>query len=455
MAPRRERRAVMAAVRSHLPRRTVRLRLTLLYGGLFLAAGAALLAMTYLLVERNTDVPAVLIPGDEERAAIPPTSQRVEPGGAVSTRSPATEEILRAVAIDQNAEHKRELIVQSGVALAGMAVLSMGLGWFVAGRVLRPLRTITSTARSISTSNLRQRLTLDGPDDEVKELGDTFDDLLDRLQAAFEAQRHFVANASHELRTPLTLSRALLQMTLTDPHATLESFRATCQEVVAVGEDQERLIEALLVLARSERGLDHREPLDLSVVGDDVLLTRQPEIERLHLELSTELDRAPIDGDSRLAERLVVNLVDNALRHNVANGRIEVATGSRAGRAYLSVTNSGPVVPPDEVDRLFEPFQRLSADSTPNADGVGLGLAIVRAIADAHGANIAVAANVDGGLHIEVTFPEAAGAEAASPPKHGVGHSAAVPTTVSNGAGPLPCCSIEEQPGDSRRRRPG
>jgi signal transduction histidine kinase len=411
------RRSVMAAIRSRLPRRSVRLRLTLLYGGLFLLAGAALLAITYLLVERNTDVPVIGVPDEVSSGEVPELAPPVPP------RPPPADEIVRGIAQDVQTEQMRELLVQSGVALAGMTVLSIGLGWFVAGRILRPLRTITSTARTISTTNLHQRLTLHGPDDELKELGDTFDDLLDRLQAAFDAQRHFVANASHELRTPLTLSRALLQMTLSDPHATVESFRATCQDVIAVGEEQERLIEALLVLARSERGLDLREPLDLSAVADDVLLTRQPEIERLHLTLATTLDPAPIEGDSRLAQRLVVNLVDNALRYNVTDGRIQLATGSQGGCSYLSVLNSGPMVPPDQVDELFQPFQRLRGDSTPNADGVGLGLAIVRAIANAHGANIAAAANVDGGLHIEVTFPAAM---ATPPPELG----RTVPKTV-------------------------
>jgi signal transduction histidine kinase len=417
MPSRRWRRPVMSALGSRLPRRTVRLRLTLLYGGLFLATGAALLAITYLLVEQNTDVPVALLSSDKEPQAVP-VSRPEERELAAGSLSPPTAEAVRAFANQQHAGQMRELLIQSGVALAGMAVLSIGLGWFVAGRVLRPLRTITSTARDISTSNLDQRLRLDGPDDELKELGDTFDDLLDRLQAAFDAQRHFVANASHELRTPLTLTRALLQMTLTDPHATLESFRSTCQDVVEVGEDQERLIDALLVLARSERGLDHREPLDLSVVADDVLLTHQSDIERRHLELCATITSAPIDGDRRLAQRLIVNLVDNAVRHNITNGRMDVATGTRAGRSYVSVANTGPVVPPDEVDRLFEPFQRLRTDSTPNADGVGLGLAIVRAIADAHGASIAAAANPDGGMHIDVSFPEAPRATTTSPREH-------------------------------------
>jgi signal transduction histidine kinase len=402
MPPRRERGAVKATLRSRLPRRTVRLRLTLLYGALFLVAGAALLTITYLLVERNSDVPAVMFPEDD----VPALAQPVD-GIPAPPLPPDAEEVVRGLVVEQHDESMRELLVQSAVALAVMTVLSIGLGWFVAGRVLRPLRTITSTARDISTSNLDQRLRLGGPDDELKELGDTFDDLLDRLQAAFDAQRHFVANASHELRTPLTLSRALLQMTLSDPDADIESFRSTCEDVVAVGEEQERLIEALLVLARSERGLDHREPLDLSAVVDDVLVTRRAEIDRRGLELSATIDRAPVDGDRRLAERLVVNLVDNAMRHNIAGGRIDVATGTRAGRSYVSVVNTGPVVPTDELDRLFEPFHRLATGSTASPDGVGLGLAIVRAIADAHRADIVVLANAGGGLEVDVSFREA------------------------------------------------
>ena len=213
----------MSRFLTHLPRRTVRFRLALAYSGLFLAAGFALLAITYLLVERNTDVPAGSFPAEGDAGA--PNDRLDEGEVAAPDLPPNADEIVHAVAVEQNETQMRELLVWSGVALVGMSVLSIGLGWFVAGRVLRPLRTITAAARNISTSNLDQRLRLDGPDDELKELGDTFDGLLDRLEAAFGAQRHFVANASHEMRTPLTLSRALLQMTLTDPHATLETFR--------------------------------------------------------------------------------------------------------------------------------------------------------------------------------------------------------------------------------------
>src|SRR5262249_37266052 len=198
--------------------------------------------------------------------------------------------------------------------------------WVVAGRVLRPLRTITEAAHNASVTSLHQRLALTGPDDELKKLGDTFDELLGRLAGAFDAQRRFVANASHELPTPLTLGRALLQMTLTDPDATVGSFRSTCEEVIAVADHQERLIEALLVLARSERGLDHREPVDLSAVTGEVLAARQPEAQRLGLRVTAVTNPARTEGDARLAERLGANLADNALRHNTHRGPIQGAT---------------------------------------------------------------------------------------------------------------------------------
>jgi signal transduction histidine kinase len=309
------------------------------------------------------------------------------------------------LAATQHAHEMHQLLVQSGIALAIMATVSIALGWIVAGRVLRPLRTITKVTQDISATNLHERLALSGPDDELKKLGATIDALLTRLEAAFDAQRRFVANASHELRTPLTVTRALLQMTLTDPDATLATFRTTCQDVLAEGEHQERLVDALLVLARSERGLDHREPFDLAVITDDVLLTLTPRIERLGLRVAASINPAPSDGDARLAGRLVSNLIDNALRHNIAGGRIDVDTGTRAGQSFVSVTNTGAVIPADEVGRLFQPFQRLRADSTDNGDGLGLGLSIVQAIADAHNGTITAHPQTHGGLHIEVVFP--------------------------------------------------
>jgi signal transduction histidine kinase len=389
-----------------LPGRTVRMRLTLLYGALFLVLGAALLTITYVLVARqyigNDSIfgIGVTAPVDESGASIPLQPGTIAPVPPVSPG-------VQALIVERSSEAAlRELALQSGIALAIMAILSIWLGWLVAGRVLRPLRTITNTARDISASNLHKRLALEGPDDELTRLANTIDGLLGRLEDSFDAQRQFVANASHELRTPLTYERALLEVALADPNATAETFRETCERVLAAGEQQERLIEALLTLSRSQRGLDQHEPFDLAAVAADVLATRRPEAERRRLRLDTALEEASIVGDRRLGERLVANLVDNAIRHNVPAGRIEVATGTTNGHAVLSIANSGPVVPAGELDRLFQPFQRLADDGDDGQDeGVGLGLSIVQAIATAHEATLTPRARPEGGLAIEVRFP--------------------------------------------------
>jgi signal transduction histidine kinase len=409
------RRLTGLAARPRLPRRTIRLRLTAVYGGLFLASAAMLLAITYVLVSSATagqcsrSGPNEYVCGiNGEPHGTPPQrssgAASLQTGtGSGSTALPSRQ--ADALVASQHANEMHQLLIYSGVALAIMAVLTVALGWVVAGRVLRPLRTITEAAHNASVSSLHERLSLSGPDDELKKLGDTFDELLGRLAGAFDAQRRFVANASHELRTPLTLGRALLQMTLTDPDATLGSFRSTCEEVIAVADHQERLIEALLVLARSERGLDHRGPVDLSVVTGEVLAARHRKAQRLGLRVTATTNPALTEGDARLAERLVANLIDNALRHNTHGGHIEVATGSRAGRPFVAVANTGPVVAPGEIHRLFEPFQRLDADSAHNADGLGLGLSIVQAIATAHDAILTARTQPGGGLDITVSFP--------------------------------------------------
>jgi signal transduction histidine kinase len=243
------------------------------------------------------------------------------------------------------------------------------------------------------------------------------DDLLARLEASFEAQRRFVANASHELRTPLTVERTLLQVALADPNASEATLRATCQEILACGEDHERLLESLLTLASSERGLIHREPLDLSRLAQHVLLAPRPDIQRNRLDLSTNLEPAPVSGDPALIERLVANLVDNAVRYNHPDGEIEVRTSAANGHAVLSVANTGPVVRQEETDRIFEPFQRLGGGRAARADGHhGLGLSIVRAIAVAHGAEVAARPQPAGGLAVAVSFARREGpAEAHSP----------------------------------------
>ena len=377
--------------RPRLPRPTVRLRLTLLYGGLFLASGACLLGFTYLAVARLIDSYSL--------------SLRVHSGG--TSIGVHLLQILQVAEHQQAATEKRQLLIVFAVALAVMAAASAGLGWLMAGRVLRPLRTITTAARHISASNLSQRLALDGPDDELRELADTFDQLLARLQASFAAQRQFIANASHELRTPLARQRVLSQVALADPGSTIASLRAAHERVLASGAQQERLIEALLALALSQRGLERREPFDLAAVTDEVLLARQPQADSHGLMVDARLGPAPAAGDPGLAERLVANLADNAIRHNVPGGWITVTTASSQGHAILTVASSGPVIPEEHVNQLFEPFhQRVSGRDRPSADhGLGLGLSIVKAIAATHDAPLTARPQPGGGLTVEIRFP--------------------------------------------------
>jgi signal transduction histidine kinase len=390
-----------------LPRGTIRLRLTVLYGALFLASGAALLTVTYLLVEHQYTangaslfVSSGSIRGGGNVVRIPRTGTPIlNPAGLIPFVPTPTQ--LRAVAGAQSTAALNQLLINSGIALAIMAVLSIWLGWLVAGRALAPLRTITNAARDISASSLHKRLALDGPDDEITQLGNTFDELLERLQASFEAQRQFAANASHELRTPLTLERTLVEVALADPGASLDSLRQMGERVLAAGEQQERLIEALLTLSRSQRGIDQHERIDLAATTRQVLETLDPN----GLTVTTSLQPAWASGDPQLVERLIANLLTNAVSHNTVPGHIDVRTETRAGRAWLAVDNTGPPIPADQLERLFEPFQRLDGQRRNGAGGFGLGLSIVQAVATAHHATIDASANAGGGLQIEVGFP--------------------------------------------------
>ena len=392
-------RVTMTPSKWRLPRHTMRLRLTLLYSLLFLAAGAGLLAITYLLMRSpNGEIDEI------DKALLPP---HVPHGPAKPLPHPLAleEKQLKAQALATHAAEMHQLLTNSGIALAIMAVLAVALGWLVTGRSLRPLRTITTTTQRITEHNLHERLALSGPADEIKDLADTIDELLHRLEAAFDAQRHFVANASHELRTPLSLNRALLDLTLTDPGATVEDLRTMGQELLVSGKQQEQLIEALLTLAASSRGLERHESFDLSEITADVLLGPHPEIDQLGLDVQITNAPAPAIGDPRLAKRLVANLFDNALRHNVIGGHITVATRTESGHAVVTIANSGPVIPTDDVDRLFQPFRRLGTDRANHPYGHGLGLSIVQSIATAHGAALSARSRPDGGLHVEARFP--------------------------------------------------
>ncbi len=399
--------------RLRLPRYTIRLRLAILYGGVFLISGTLLLALIFLTVRYSTHGTVVSAQGAVARLVERHSVQVAPPGATLSVvpeslairHARAQAHQLGAVAVKVNNSDLHQLLILSFFAMAIMAIASMGLGWLIAGRVLRPLRTITSAARDISATNLHQRLALTGPDDEFKELGDTFDGLLARLDASFHSPRQFVANASHELRTPLARLKTLVQVALADPNASPESLRAAHERVLASEQQLEGLIEALLSLASSERDIDRREPVDLMAVTDEVLAGRRPEIERRGLQLNTTLGPAGVAGNPRLVERLVVNLIDNAIAHNLAGGRIDVTTATVARQAFLSVANDGPVIGPEELDRLQQPFQRLGAARTDHGDGHGLGLSIVHAIATAHGATLTVHPQPAGGLYVTISFP--------------------------------------------------
>jgi signal transduction histidine kinase len=421
----------------------------MLYGALFLVAGAALLAITYGLVASRTasEAKPLLIdkqPGTPVALPAPPSFAKGTPSPGLSptilyeqrTAGPNTGVQIRAYAgqVDATftrltAAHQAEvatlqkrantsiaqersaqlgtLLTWSGVALAIMALASIGLGWVMAGRALRPVRTMSTRARGISEQNLHERLALEGPDDELKELGDTFDGLLGRLEAAFESQRRFVANASHELRTPITLERALVEVALSDPNPSIESFRETCGSVLTASEHQERLIEALLTLARSQRGLESRGRVDLRKVMSEVVRSTPS----TGIKVETELDDARTTGDPAMVERLVANLIENAVRHNEPHGWIRAWTGVREGKATLEVTNTGPVISPDQVDELTKPFSRLDrngAVARRNGEarqGLGLGLSIVQAISEAHGARLTTTPRAEGGLNVAVSFP--------------------------------------------------
>lgn len=344
---------------------TLRFRLALLYAGFFFVCGVVVLVLPVFTIHATV------------------------PAGASAAAKP---------------DHLGNELVRALVIMAALVAASLAVGWLIAGRFLRPLRMIIATAREISASNLHRRLALAGRDDEFAELGATLDGLFGRLEAAFEAQRRFVASASHELRTPLAAERSVLQVALADPGADAHTLREACQEVLSLGVQQERLIDALLTLASSERGVEQWEPFDLADVAAKVLVSRRDDAERRAVDVQTVLGPAAATGDPSLAESLVANLADNAIRHNRPGGRVEIRTATRDGQATITVGNTGPVIPAGQLDRLFEPFQRLGPGMRAG-DGHGLGLAIVRAIADAHGATLSASARPEGGLDVVVSFP--------------------------------------------------
>lgn len=358
-------------------RRTLRFRLALLYSGVFFVSGVVLLAI-------------VVASFSASRTSAPVPGQPI---------------VSDATVTQQHGADLRVLLISSSIGLAIMVVAAFIVGWIMAGRALRPLLTMTTTAQAISASSLHSRIGLDSPYAEFKELGATLDDLFGRLEASFTSQRNFVANASHELRTPLTAERALLQVTLADPDASIATLRSACEELLTLSATQEELIESLLTLASGENGVEQWESVDLGAITADAIADRRDEALRRDIRLQAAIAETRTSGDPRLVESLVANLIDNAIRHNVDGGTVDVATAASDDGAWVEVRNTGTVIPPGEVDRLFMPFQRLSAGRLGQREGHGLGLAIVKAIATAHGATLTAHAPESGGLETRVLFP--------------------------------------------------
>ncbi|MFI0487183.1 sensor histidine kinase [Actinomadura sp. 9N215] len=433
-------------------RLSVRTRLTLVYGSLFLVTSAILVAVTYLLTVRTMDQ-RLTMSGDD---VTPATFTRLRNMASEGDVSALVE--LKAEANRQVAEQKREVLEQllqsSLITMLVLGVLAVAIGYVVAGRMLRPLHAVTATARRLSESNLHERIALDGPQDEIKDLADTFNRMLDRLNRAFDAQRRFVANASHELRTPLTINRTVLEVALASRRSPPET-KALADVLLGNTARHERLIEGLLTLARSERDLAARTATPLPDVVRSALDHLDDRAEEAAVDVEARLAPAVVSGDPVLLERCAVNLLENAVKYNVRDGRVWVRTGVRDGTAFLQVVNTGRAVPSYEVGAIFEPFRRLRADRpaprapapdrtgfrtpardrdgapdqggapgrngaparegvrgragsrdrTGSDDGAGLGLSIVRAVVDAHGGTIETVPRDGGGLSITVRLP--------------------------------------------------
>ncbi|GLX47902.1 sensor protein CutS [Streptomyces hygroscopicus subsp. hygroscopicus] len=386
-------------------RPTIRIRLTLLYGGMFLIAGILLLSIIYLLAAQAISTgnqPLFKIVSFQELKV---SSDNCP---AINTTSLPLADFNDA--ISQCVDHQRQvaldnLLSRSLLALLGLAVIAFAFGYAMAGRVLSPLGRITRTARAVAGSDLSRRIELDGPDDELKELADTFDEMLERLQRAFTAQQRFVGNASHELRTPLAINRTLLEVHLSDPGAPVE-LQQLGKTLLATNERSEQLVEGLLLLARSDNQIVERKPVDLAEVATQAIDQVRSEAEAKGVEIRGERKPAVVQGNGVLLERIALNLVQNAVRYNVAEGGwVEVDTEVQHGQAVLTVSNTGPVVPAYEIDNLFEPFRRLRTERTGSDKGVGLGLSIVRSVARAHGGHIAARPREGGGLVMRVTLP--------------------------------------------------
>ncbi len=423
---------------------SLRARLTLWYGGMFFLAGLVILAVTYYFVRNSLEgnqpkvlragVAGTMIRGPEEVLAFSPTCGPTQnPNQMVPFQNPFTgvtstvacrdfskafnaaitdfQERVRQAEEDRRNEALQSLLRQSGGAIALIGLGAVGFGWLMAGRVLRPINDMTATARRVAASSgrgLHERIALDGPADELKELADTFDDMLERLDESFAGQRRFVDNASHELRTPLAINRTVLEVALTDPEASGDT-RQLARTLLATNDRSQRLIEGLLLLARSDNELVERKPVDMAEIGEHVVGLLADEARSAGVDVRHRFDTVTVDGDPVLLERLVQNLVQNGIRHNEPGGWVQLTTGPEG----LVVTNSGPVVPSYEVESIFEPFRRLQEERTTGNRGLGLGLSIVRSIVRAHNGEITAEPRPEGGLVVRLVLPAAVAVERA------------------------------------------
>jgi len=411
-----------------LPRPSIRLRLTAWYATIFIAMGTILLAVSYAVVRHEfRDEQGKVHVAVEEltpvKSGSPTIRVKIAPGIPPENTSPvrtlsadereAYRQARNAYAAQVHAANDRALskvLLAFGGALLLVTLASVAAGWIVAGRALRPISRITSTARSISDRTLDARIGLDGPRDELRELADTFDSMLERLEAAFDSQRRFVANASHELRTPLAIVRTELDVTLDDPEADRDELRAMAYVVRDANERMERLIASLLALASSEAGIVQARGADLAEIVAPALEREEAFADGGPLQLEAALVPAPVAGDPVLLERLAENLIENAVRYNAAVGWVRVRTGIERGEAVLHVTNPGARIDPAAVEELLEPFRRLESSRARSTGGYGLGLAVVRAVAQAHGGRVTVLARREGGLEVTVSLPMASAA---------------------------------------------
>jgi signal transduction histidine kinase len=407
--------------RSFFGRRSVRARIALACAGLFLVTGSAFVAATYALVDRNLTSTAATSPATNQTGAnqtganqIPDNTlllkicQKEQLGGQLTPAQLAQCKDAfvggaQAGAANQRDRDLHQQVLWSVIGLVVGTIVAGLLGWAIGRRILTPLHKVTSAARRASQEHLDERIHLDGPNDELKELADTFDDMLNRLDLAFVSQRRFVANASHELRTPLTAMRTLIDVAMAKPTRTKEGLETLVGRVREAVDQSEAIIDGLLTLARSDRGLTVRELVDLEAAALDAIDQTTTAARESDITVDANLSAAPFPGDRVLVERLVANLVDNAIRYNFEGGSIQIETGIDNGDSYFSVTNTGPLVPESKLPSLFEPFTRLGQRVT-NDEGVGLGLSIVASVVAAHGGRLESVALRNGGLKITVRF---------------------------------------------------